>query len=540
MSHFERGTYQKTMTTFRHYKASHVLKALATTPLDLTLDGSLSQERIEKYCAECGKFKYLFATERITDDVLSALIELAQEAQLIEKMHAMQRGEIVNKIEGYPSENRPALHTALRDLFLHPNKGKEAITAAHLAKNECEKLKTFLGKIDRENRFTDLIQIGIGGSDLGPRALYFALEAYQKPNRKVHFISNIDPDDASKVLRNIDPKRTLVVVVSKSGTTLETLTNETIVRTYFKKKGCDPKEHFIAVTGEKSPMDNKENYLESFYIWDFVGGRYSATSMVGGVMLAFALGFDQFMNILKGAHEMDCIALNPNIHENLPLLSALIGIWNRNFLHYQTVAILPYSQALIRFPAHLQQCNMESNGKRIDKLANAVDFDTGPIIWGEPGTNGQHSFYQFLHQGTNIVPIEFIGFLESQYQDDLNVEKTFSQEKLLSNLFAQAIAFAKGQKNENPNKVFPGNRPSSILLAKRLDPFTLGSLLAYYEHQIAFQGFCWNINSFDQEGVQLGKKLALKIINQFAAKREGKRAEKFPEAEAFLKVLDTL
>ena len=267
---------------------------------------------------------------------------------------------------------------------------------------------------------------------------------------------------------------------------------------------------------------------------------YSATSMVGAVMLTFALGVDQFMNILKGAHEMDRIALNPDIHQNLPLLSAMLGIWNRNFLHYPTVAILPYSQALLRFPAHLQQCNMESNGKRIDKLGNPVDFDTGPIIWGEPGTNGQHSFYQLLHQGTNVVPIEFIGFRESQYQEDINIQGTTSQEKLLSNLFAQSIAFAKGQKHDNPNKIFPGNRPNRILLARRLDPFTLGSLLAYYEHTIAFQGFCWNINSFDQEGVQLGKVLANKIINQFAAKRQGKRAEKFPEAEALLRHLDSL
>lgn len=525
-------------TSFRNYKAFHLLKSLASTPYDLTIEGNLSPERIERYAIQAGEFKLLFATQRINGDVFKALKELAQEARLVEKMDAMQRGEVINKIEGYPSENRMVLHTAMRDLFMHPNPGKEAAKAAAAEKKECEKLKKFVEKLDGHNKFTDLIQIGIGGSDLGPRALYVALKAFQKPGRRVHFISNVDPDDSAAVLREIDPKKTLVVVVSKSGSTLETLTNEALVRERFKEAGCKPEEHFISVTGEKSPMDNPKRYLASFYIWDYIGGRYSATSMVGGVMLAFALGFDQFMNILKGAHEMDRIALNPDIDQNLPLISALFGIWNRNFLHCPTLAILPYSQALLRFPAHLQQCSMESNGKRIDKRGNPVDFDTGPILWGEPGTNGQHSFYQLIHQGTNVIPIEFIGFKENQYQEDLNIQGTTSQEKLLSNLFAQSIALAKGQKNDNPNKVFPGNRPSSILLARRLDPFTLGGLLAYYEHKIVFEGFCWNINSFDQEGVQLGKVLASKIIDHFGAKRHGKKAERFPEAEAMLRHLD--
>ncbi len=527
-------------STFRQYKASNFLKGLATTPFDLTLKGNLSKSRIDRYVAHAGEFKLLYATERVNDDVLNALQELAQEARLIEKMEAMQRGDVINKIEGYASENRMVLHTAMRDCFAHPNPAPEARKASFAEKKECEKLKNFMAKIEETN-FTDLIQIGIGGSDLGPKALYVALQAFSRPEKRVHFLSNVDPDDAAAILKNIDPKKTLVVVVSKSGTTLETLTNEEIVRSHFLKANVNPQEHFIAVTGEKSPMDNPARYLASFYMWDYIGGRYSVTSMVGAVMLSFALGFDQFMNILKGAHEMDKVALNPDINQNLPLLSAMIGIWNRNFLHYPTVAILPYSQALLRFPAHLQQCNMESNGKRVDKHGNSVDFDTGPIIWGEPGTNGQHSFYQLLHQGTNVVPIEFIGFRESQYEQDLNVQGSTSQEKLLSNLFAQSIALAKGQKSDNPNKVFPGNRPNRILLGRRLDPFTMGALLAYYEHTIAFQGFCWNINSFDQEGVQLGKNLAKKIIDQFTAKKQGKRpAEKFEEAEAMLRHLESL
>lgn len=521
----------------RQYKATRVLKSLSTIPFDLTQEGHLSPERLKKFLAKMGNFTLIYGTERVTSDVMLALEEFSQEAHLLKKMEAMQNGEIINKIEGYSSENRPVLHTAMRDLFLHPNQAKEAVAASKLARRECDKLQAFLGRFDHTDKFTDIIQIGIGGSDLGPRALYHALESYRKKGRQAHFISNVDPDDACGILKKIDPKRSLVVVVSKSGTTLETLTNEKIARDYFLKAGCNPKDHFIAVTGEKSPMDNKKNYLESFYIWDFVGGRYSATSMVGGVMLGFTLGLDQFMNILKGAHEMDRIALLPRFNENLPLISAMLGIWNRNFLHYQTVACLPYSQALIRFPAHLQQLDMESNGKRIDHCGNPVDYDTGPLVWGEPGTNGQHSFYQWLHQGINIVPIEFIGFTESQFNEDTVIQGTTSQEKLLANLFAQAIAFAKGQKSDNPNKVFPGNRPSSLLLAKKLDPFTMGGLLAFYEHKVAFQGFCWNINSFDQEGVQLGKVLSNKILSHFVEKRTGKKAEKFPEAETLLDLL---
>ncbi len=526
--------------TFRHLKSVHVLKNLATHPIDLSLPGQLTPERLTDYCVQQGEFKLLYGAERVTDDVIQALRELAQENHLVQKMEAMQSGAIVNRIQGYPSEERSALHTAMRDLFLHPNEGEAAQLAAKKEKKELEKLRLLMQKIDSESKFSTLIQIGIGGSDLGPHALYLALQAFAKPGRKCHFLSNLDPDDATDILHQVDPNTTLVVVVSKSGTTLETLTNEERVRTYFKEAGCRPEQHFIAVTGEKSPMDNPSRYLASFYIWDYIGGRYSATSMVGAVALTFALGMDHFMNILKGAHEMDLIALQQDPIDNLPLFGALLGIWNRNFLHYPTCAILPYSQALSRFPAHLQQCAMESNGKRIDKQGNPVDFDTGPVVWGEPGTNGQHSFYQLIHQGTNIVPVEFIGFKECQYEEDLNIQGTTSQEKLLSNLFAQSIALAKGKKSENPNQTFPGNRPNSILLARRLDPFTMGSLLSYYEHKIVFQGFCWNINSFDQEGVQLGKVLANKIIQQFKAKRMGKRAESFPEAAALLQHLENL
>jgi glucose-6-phosphate isomerase len=303
-----------------------------------------------------------------------------------------------------------------------------------------------------------------------------------------------------------------------------------------QKKGFDPKNHFIAVTGKGSPMDDKEKYFCSFYIWDYVGGRFSVTSIVGGVVLGFAFGLEVFMELLKGAHSMDQIAKDERLEKNLPLLAALLGIWNHNFLQYPTVAVVPYSQALLRFPAHIQQLDMESNGKSIDKKGNEVHFSSSPVVWGEVGTNGQHSFYQLLHQGTQIVPLEFIGFAKSQYGKDLLLKGTTSQEKLLSNLFAQSLALAQGQNDVNPNKRFLGNRPSCILFAEELTPFTLGELLSFYEHKVAFQGFIWGINSFDQEGVQLGKVLAKKMMDLFSSRRKNEKGkENFPLGEAFLK-----
>jgi glucose-6-phosphate isomerase len=520
---------------FSDMKSVQKIQQLAKHPIDLSKD-IMTPERIQKMSLSGSGFHLLYAAERVTPEIIDSLYMLAEEASVQKKMEAMQAGEIINTIQGVESENRSVLHTAMRDVFDHPQTSKKSVEASQKSSQELKKLEKFMTQI--EGKFTDLVQIGIGGSDLGPRALYLAATAFQKPNVKAHFISNVDPDDANHVLKNLDLKKTLVVVVSKSGTTLETLTNEEFVRREMVKQGLNPKDHFIAVTGEKSPMDDPSKYLASFYIWDFVGGRYSATSMVGAVMLSFCLGFQGFVEILKGAHAMDLHVLRSPLRKNLPLLSALLGIWNRNFLHLPTVAIIPYSQALLRFPAHLQQLDMESNGKRIDKTGSVVDFSTGPVIWGEPGTNGQHSFYQLIHQGTDIVPIEFIGFKKSQYTHDLEIQHSTSHEKLLSNLFAQSIALAIGQNNHNPNKVFTGNRPNRILLADRLDLYTLGSLLAFYEHKVAYQGFIWNINSFDQEGVQLGKVLANKVLSLFIAKREGNNAPSFPLGEAYLEFLD--
>ena len=509
------------------------LKKLAEDPIDLTKNGTLSPKRVDEMHAEGLGLKLFYGTERVTPQVMEALFTLAEERGVVDLMHAMQSGAVLNAIEGFESEDRMVLHTAMRDFFDQRQEGNAAAEATKLAYDELEKLKTFLQEVDKGG-FTDLVQVGIGGSDLGPRAIYLSLEAFKKPERRVHYLSNVDPDDVARTLQGLDLSKTLCVVVSKSGTTLETLTNEELVKAVFQKAGLAPKDHFIAVTGKGSPMDDPTKYRQSFYIWDYIGGRYSVTSMVGAVSLAFGLGMEKLLDFLRGASQMDKLALERDPKVNLPLLSALLGVWNRNFLGHPTVAIIPYSQAMHRFPAHLQQLDMESNGKQIDKHGAHVDFNTGPIIWGEPGTNGQHSFYQLIHQGTTPVPVEFIGFCNSQYNEDLEVQGTTSQQKLLSNLFAQSIGLATGKKSDNPNKNFPGNRPNRLLLAKKCDPTTVGAILAYYEHKVAFQGFLWDINSFDQEGVQLGKVLANKIIDLFAQKE---KAESFPTAEAYLRHL---
>lgn len=520
------------MTQFDQTNAYKKLKELASHPLDLTQDSLFTVERIQSMQTNNHFFRLFYAGERVDEKTLKALFSLADESKVMDKMQAMQNGEVINKIEGFESENRMVLHTAMRDVFEDMNANEAAKKAAFMAEKENEKLKAFLEGLNG-SEYTDIVQVGIGGSDLGPRALAIALERFAQKGRRAHFISNVDPDDPTAVLSKVDLKKTLFVIVSKSGTTLETLTNEQFVREKLKKASCNPKDQIISVTGEKSPMDDPSKYLASFYMWDFVGGRYSATSMVGGVTLAFLIGFDNWMQVLKGAHAMDKAALEKDPLKNLSLLTALFGIWNRNFLNLPTVAVIPYSQALLRFPAHLQQCDMESNGKHIDKSGKRVSFETGPIIWGEPGTNGQHSFYQLIHQGTTVIPLELIGFKKNQYGEDVVVDGTNSQQKLLSNLFAQSIALAMGQKNKNPNKSFEGNRPNHILMGEQLEPYSMGALLSYYENKVAFQGFIWNVNSFDQEGVQLGKVLAKKILEIYKTKD----GSSFPLGDAYLKSL---
>ncbi len=503
---------------FSDLSAVGSLQQLAASPCDLTAPGLFSSDRFSRYhLSSCG-FDLLYATQRVDDEVLAALQALADEAELVEKFRAMKKGAIMNRIEGFASEERRVLHTACRDIFREQPDNSEA---AGQAREQLARLQGFLDDVQagrivnhKNESFTTMIQVGIGGSDLGPRALCMALKAWSLPDRATRFIANVDPDDAAAVLAGVDLSRTLVNVVSKSGTTLETLTNEQLVRHAYSEAGLDPARHILAVTGQGSPMDDPGRYLISFYMYDYIGGRYSATSMVGMVTLGFMLGYDRALEVLSGAHAMDLAAEETDIRRNMPLLMALIGIWNHNFLGLPTLAVLPYSQALLRFPAHLQQCDMESNGKSVTRQGRLVRWQTGPVVWGEPGTNGQHAFYQLLHQGTEVVPADFIGFRHPQYEGDLEVKGTTSQQKLVANMLAQSLALALGRNHENPNRYFPGNRPNSILLSDRLTPYAMGALLALYEHRIVFQGFCWNINSFDQEGVQLGKILATRLLEE--------------------------
>ena len=500
--------------------ATTKLNGLAQRAYDLTRPAALNPARLQAMKASACGFDLLYATERLDEETLAALQQLADEAKLVEQFMAMKKGAVLNQIEGYASEERQVLHTASRDIFSGQPHAPEATARA---KKELEKLRIFLddlasGKIvnRKKESFTTLVQVGIGGSDLGPRALSLALQAYALPGREARFIANVDPDDTAAVLDGLDLGRSLFVVVSKSGTTLETLTNEELIRAALVKAGLEPKEHLLAVTGEGGPMDDASRYLASFYMFDFIGGRYSVTSMVGAVTLGFTLGYEALMEFLRGAWEMDVAGEKTDIYSNLPLLMALIGIWNRNFLGCPTCAILPYSQALSRFPAHLQQCDMESNGKSVTRQGRQVSWKTGPIIWGEPGTNGQHAFYQLIHQGTEIIPAEFIGFRRQQRDLDINVSQTSSQQKLVANMLAQSLALAQGKDDANPARRFAGNRPNLVLVAEQLTPYQMGALLALYENRIVFQGFCWNINSFDQEGVQLGKVLATKLLHILA------------------------
>jgi len=505
------------------------LQRLAKSPYNLTSTGALQADgRLARYVCRSKNWRLLFGTQRVDDVVLDTLQELSDELSLVEQFKMMRRGAVMNRIEGFTSENRQVLHTAVRDLF---DPSPAAAKASHEAWREVEKLRTFLGDLENGSLlnkfgqpFDTMLHIGIGGSDLGPRSVFEAVKAFGMPGRQVRFIANVDPDDAAEVLSGVNLSTTLINIVSKSGTTLETLTNEQLARQALLREGLDPARHCLAVTGEKSPMDNPDRYLRCFYMFDYIGGRYSSTSMVGAVMLGFYMGLSRLMEFLQGANDVDREAEESKIKNNIPLLLALLGVWNHNFLGYPTLAVLPYSQALHRFPAHLQQCDMESNGKSIDRAGATVPFKTGPVLWGEPGTNGQHAFYQLLHQGTEIVPVEFIGFCRSQYGKDAVVGGSTSQQKLLANLFAQIVAMAVGQYSDNPNKRFAGNRPSCCLLADRLTPKVMGALLALYEAKIAFQGFVWNINSFDQEGVQLGKALASGFLDAMVqpAKADGR------------------
>ena len=504
---------------FPQYNSFRELEGLAKNAPDLTKPDVLTDERIRKMTISFGKWRMLYGTERVDEKICNALVQLAIESKVHEKMTRLQNMEVMNYVKNCQSEERRVGHTAIRNLDLHAKLSDPAREAREDYQTELKKLKAFLHKAEK---YKSMIIVGIGGSYLGTDAVYNALKAYQTNNKKLYFASNVDPDKVNAILADVDLKTTLVAIVSKSGGTLEIKSTEELLRKRYAAAKLNAKDHFILVTGKGSPMDQPNHFLEIFYMWDYIGGRYSVSSMVGAVPLAFIFGMSIWEDFLRGLHEMDQHALNERDPiKNLPLFGALLGIWNRNFLNLETLAIIPYSQAMNLWSPHLQQLFMESNGKSVvQEDGSFVNFETSPVIWGTVGTEGQHAYYQCIHQGTDVVPIEFIGFANSQREGDSIIEGTTNQEKLLANLFAQAIALAKGDQNSNPNKNFSGNRPSHILLANTLDPYTLGSLLAYHEHYVAFEGFIWGINSFDQEGVQLGKVLANGVIELFKCQRE--------------------
>ena len=505
----------KNMDTLASFEA---LKAAAPVNLVEAMGGESGAERVRRYTVPMGAgLDFNFGARPVDDNILSALAAFAKEQQLTEKYAALYNGEVINT-----GEKRRVLHQLTRGQ-LGNDVIADGVNKRDFYVGQQEKIAELANRVHNGEitnaageKFTTVVQIGIGGSDLGPRAMYLALENWAKVNGKLkmkaEFISNVDPDDAAGVLSKIDVAHALFVLVSKSGTTLETLTNESFVKDALAKAGLDASKHMIAVTSETSPLAKSADYLAAFFMDDYIGGRYSSTSGVGGAVLSLAFGPEVFAEFLSGAAEADALAKNEDLLRNPAMLDALIGVYERNVLGYQTTAVLPYSQALSRFPAHLQQLDMESNGKSVNRFGEPVDYATGPVIFGEPGTNGQHSFYQLLHQGTDIIPLQFVGFKNSQMATDVLIQGSTSQQKLCANVAAQIVAFACGKDDTNLNKKFEGGRPSSIIIGEKLTPAALGALLAHFENKVMFQGFAWNLNSFDQEGVQLGKVLAKKVL----------------------------
>lgn len=506
------------MATWENLDKQDSYKKLMSLKGQVTLKNELTADRVKTYSVPMASdLVYNYAAKQVNEQILKVLQSLADEMQVTEKFQELYEGAMINT-----GEKRLVLHHLTRGQL-----GKDVVcdgvNKREFYKQQQDAIAEFADKVHsgkianaKGEKFTTVVQIGIGGSDLGPRAMYLALEQWAKKNNtlkmQAKFISNVDPDDASAICSSIDLAHSLFILVSKSGTTQETLSNELFVKSFLQKASLDPSKHMIAVTSQTSPLANNPAYLASFYMDDYIGGRYSSTSAVGGAVLSLAFGPKVFAAFLDGAAKEDKLSTNKSIQKNPALMDALIGLYERNVQGYPSTVVLPYSQALSRFPAHLQQADMESNGKHVNRFGEKVDYVTGPVLFGEPGTNGQHSFYQLLHQGTDIVPLQFVGFNDNQSGNDITVDGSTSQKKLCANLAAQIVAFACGKSDEDPNKTFDGERPSSLIYGKSLTPESLGSLLAHFENKIMFQGFLWNLNSFDQEGVQLGKKLTKKVL----------------------------
>ena len=527
---------------FKEYSQYQNLKKLAENAVDLTKSGELNSSRIEKMRLSACGWKMLYGTERVDVAAVNMLCEMGQEAKILEKFKSMTDMKVMNFITGSESENRMVGHTTIRAKKLFQGASQEAVNANKAAHEELVKLEKF---VQETKEFKHMIVCGIGGSYLGALAISKAMRGLHKTNRTLHFASNIDPDKIAGILEEVDLDKTIVAVISKSGSTMEIKAQQIMLADRFKEKGLNIKDHFVMVTGKGSPMDDPSSYREIFYMWDFIGGRYSVSSMVGGVPIAFTCGLDTWNEFLQGASDMDHHAVTEkNLQNNMPAMGALLGIWNRNFLKMDTLCIVPYSSSLDLWASHIQQLYMESNGKSVSQENGSfIDFQTCPIIFGTCGTEGQHSYFQAIHQGTTKVPLEYIGFLHPQSDNDEIIEGSLNQEKLLANLIAQSVSLARGQNSSNHNKLFPGNRPSRILLTETLSGYSMGALLAYYESVAVFQGFIWGINSFDQEGVQLGKTIANKIVDEYKVRRKTGQFSKNDSLEveiALMKEFDDL
>lgn len=486
-------------------------------------------DRFDRFSMHFSDFLIDFSKHRITDDTLPLLRRLAQEAGVETLRDAMFAGERINT-----SEDRAVLHVALRNRSNRPIlvDGRDVMPDVNAV---LEQMRTFCDAVRggtwrgfSGKQITDVVNIGIGGSDLGPVMVTEALKPYVSSELQPHFVSNVDSTHIAETLKSLDPETTLFLIASKTFTTQETLTNAHAARDWFLAVAGDEAhvaKHFVALSTNQAEVEKFGiDPVNMFRFWDWVGGRYSFWSAIG-LSIAVSIGFDRFEELLQGAHEMDEHFRTAPIEENIPITMGLLGVWYNDFYGCQTQAILPYDQYMHRFPAYFQQGDMESNGKHVDRQGNHIHCQTGPIIWGEPGTNGQHAFYQLIHQGTKIIPCDFIAPIHTH--NPIGDQHRI----LLSNFFAQPEALMKGKTREEiideltssgideseakrlaPYKVMEGNRPSTSILFKTLDPKTLGSLVALYEHKIFTMGAVWNINSFDQWGVELGKVLAKAIL----------------------------
>ncbi|MBV9918496.1 MAG: glucose-6-phosphate isomerase [Solirubrobacterales bacterium] len=515
----ERAAYRELEAHYRQLSGLHLRDLFDSDP-----------QRGTRLTAEATGLYLDYSKHRITEETISLLVALAEEVGLRERTEAMFRGEHINV-----TENRAVLHTALRlprDAALEVD-GKDVVREVH---DVLDRMASFSDRVRSGDwkghtgkPIKAVVNIGIGGSDLGPVMAYEALRHYSQRDLTVRFVSNVDGTDVVEATRDLDPAQTLFIVSSKTFTTLETLTNAHSARAWLLDGlGGDESaiaKHFAAVsTNSEEVAKFGIDTANMFGFWDWVGGRYSMDSAIG-LSTMVAVGPDAFGEMLAGFHDVDEHFRHAPFAENLPALMGLLAFWYRDFFGAQTVAVLPYDQYLKRFPAYLQQLTMESNGKRVTLEGIEVDYDTGAIFWGEPGTNGQHSFYQLIHQGTTLIPCDFIGFCHS-----LNPLGRH-HDLLTANLFAQTEALAFGKTPADveaegtpdwliPHRVFPGNRPSSTILAERLTPRTLGRLVALYEHSVFTQGTLWNINSFDQWGVELGKVLATRIVPELSSDSE--------------------